>query len=217
MMRVLRRFRAIDSFSVALLSLLLVATVTTHADVVDRIVAVVGGQAITASDVRAARVLGLVDVDARSDEAIIDRLIVRELTRVEVDRFAVAPGDPIDVEARFKQALTGVPAGPSATGSLDALGMTEARLRAWIDDDSRIERYLQQRFDVAAQPTDDEVLTYFQSREREFLQNGRPMPFASVQPQVRARLAGERRRQLIDEWVAGLRRRAAITVLPARE
>ena len=88
--------------------------------------------------------------------------------------------------------------------------MSEARLRAWIEDDLRIERYVQQRFDVAAQPSEEEAVIWFQSREREFLRDGRPQPYAAVRDEVRARLAAERRRTLLDEWVAGLRRRATV-------
>jgi hypothetical protein len=194
------------------LLLLLAAAVPSGADRIDRVMAVVGGQAITWSDVRAARALGLVPGgrDA-SDAEVVDGLIVRELMRAEVDRFSVASSEPEEIDARVAAALErfGPARGPDA---LDAIGMSEARLRAWLDNDARIERYLQQRFDVAAQPTDEEVLTYFQSRERDFFVDGQPRPFAAVRADARARLLVERRRLLIDEWVAGLRRRASIAM-----
>jgi hypothetical protein len=198
------------------LAFVLIAVASARADVVDRIVAIVGGQAITWSDVRAARALQLVPVDApASFEAIVDRLVVRELMRSEVDRFSVAPGDSADVDARVRAARERLGPLGQTPDPLDALGMTEPRLRAWIEDDGRIERYLQQRFDAAAQPTDEEVLTYFQSREREFLKDGQPQPFAVVRTDVRVRLVAERRRQLIDEWIASLRRRTTVVLLPA--
>jgi hypothetical protein len=195
---------------------LLAVAAFAHADVVDRVVAVVGGQAITLSDVRAARALGLVQgAPAATIETLVDRLVVRELMRAEVDRFSIAPGDAWDIDARAQAARQRARNDDGGPGSLDALGMTEPRLRAWIEDDERIERYLQQRFDVAAQPTEEEVLIFFQSREREFVKDGQPQPFALVRDEARARLVFQRRQQMIDEWVAGLRRRTVVVLLPA--
>jgi hypothetical protein len=208
-----------------IVAVMVCASGAVRGQVIDRIVAVVGGQAITWSDVRAARALQLVSLPgprfaaATSDVDIVEGLIARELMRAEVDRFSIAPPDAAEVEQRLAAArarLTVTPGGGTdAAAALDALGLSDARLRAWIEDDRRIERYLSQRFDVAAQPTDEEVVTFFQSREREFVRDGQPQPFAAAQADARTRLVGERRRQLIDEWVAGLRRRTAVTLIPA--
>ena len=192
------------------LCLILPLPAAARADVVDAIVAVVGGQPITRSDVRAARTLQLLEASAPLDEgALVERLIERELKRAEVERFSVTLPDADAVIAR----LDAIRARTATTGFaavLDRVGMSEARLRAWIEDDLRIERYVQQRFDVAAQPSEEEAIIWFQSREREFLRDGRPQPYAAVRDEVRARLAAERRRTLLDEWVAGLRRRATV-------
>ena len=168
-----------------------------------------------ASDLRAARALDLVQgAAALDDAALIDRLIVRELMRAEVERFSTTLVD-VDrgitgrAEAEARTARAGGEAG------LAALGMTPGRLLAWIEDDARIERYMRQRFDASAQPSDDEALTWFQIHERDYLRDGRPRPFAEVRDEVRARLAGERRQSLVDDWVAGLRRRAIVILVPA--
>lgn len=184
----------------------------------DRLVAVVNGQPIMLSDLRAARAMELVP-DARTldQAALLERLIVRELMRAEVDRFSTAPPDADELDARLAQVARrlGSDNGGAPPGdALAPLGLSQGRLRAWIEDDLRIERYLRQRFDAAAQPSDDEALAYFRSREREFLVGGRPQSFAAVREEVRARLAGERRRELIDDWTAALRRRATIVLVP---
>jgi hypothetical protein len=183
------------------------------AQVIDRVVAVVGGQAITASDLRAARRLQLVTPADLPEALLLDRLVVREMMRTEVDRFSVAPPDAAEVEPAMEAAHARL--GPNAPAALDALGLSEARLRAWIEDDQRIARYLDQRFDVAAQPSDEEMVTFFRSREREFEKDGQPQPFEAVRAAVHTRLMAERRQQLIDEWVAGLRRRTTVTLVPA--
>jgi hypothetical protein len=190
----------------------LVATAAS-AQVIDRVVAIVGGQAITASDVRAARKLQLVTPADLSEAALVDHLVVREMMRTEVDRFSVAAPDAAALDAAVAAARARL--GPDAPAALDAIGMSEARLRAWLEDDRRITRYLDQRFDAAAQPSEEEVLTYFRSREREFTRDGQPQPFEAVRAEAHARLVAQRRQQLIDEWVAGLRRRTTVTLVPA--
>jgi hypothetical protein len=195
-----------------IVALVLAAVAVASADVVDRIVAVVGGQAITLSDVRAARALRLVTTGS-TDAELVDGLVVRELMRAEVERFSMPAPDASEIDARV--AAIKARLGTDAAFALDALGLSEQRLRAWLEDDRRIERYLEQRFDVAAQPTDEEVQTFFQSREPEFARDGQPQPFAAVRADVRARLMAMRRQQLIDEWVAGLRRRTVVALVPA--
>jgi hypothetical protein len=182
--------------------------------VADRLVAVVSGQPIMASDLRAARALDLIPGAAGLDDAtLIDRLVVRELMRMEVERFSttVADVDP-DVAARTDAEAVAKRTGEAA---LAALGLSPGRLRAWLEDDVRIAHYVRQRFDAASQPSDDEALIWFQIHEREYLRDGRPRPFAEVRDDVRARLAAERRRSLIDDWIAGLRRRAVVVLAPA--
>jgi hypothetical protein len=183
---------------------------------VDRLVAVVGEQAITLSDVRAARMLHLVEMESSAtDEALVAQLVERELMRAEVERFGMPqpPAETLDARMRI---LRGRFASPDAwKGALETCGLSESRLRAWVADDWRIEQYLQQRFDAAAQPTDEEVVQFYQSREREFSSDGRPRPFEDVRDEVRRRLTDVRRKTLVDEWLTGLRRRTEIMRLPA--
>ncbi|MEO5820319.1 MAG: hypothetical protein ABIT71_07405 [Vicinamibacteraceae bacterium] len=182
--------------------------------VADRLVAVVSGQPIMASDLRAARALDLVPGGAALDDAaLIDRLVVRELMRVEVERFWTTVTD-VDrgVTSRADAAERTTRAGGD-TG-LAALGLSPGRLLAWLEDDVRIEHYIRQRFDAGSQPSDDEALTWYQIHERDYLRDGRPRPFADVRDEVRARLAAERRQSLVDDWIAGLRRRAIVVLAP---
>jgi hypothetical protein len=181
--------------------------------VADRLVAVVSGQPIMASDLRAARALDLIPGAADLDDAaLIERLVVRELMRMEVERFSTTVADvERDVAARTEAASRAARAGEAG---LAALGLSPGRLLAWLEDDVRIAHYVRQRFDAASQPSDDEALTWFQIHEREYLRHGRPRPFAEVRDDVRARLAAERRQALIDEWIAGLRRRAVVVLAP---
>ena len=190
-------------------------------EVLDRIVAVVSGQAITLSDVRAASELGLLPPTDGSGgstpapDALLDRLIDRELMRAEIGRFSMPPAATEQVTARLEAIRSRFLDAGAFAQALDRVGMSEERLRTWIDDDDRIDRYVEQRFGAAAQPTDEETLRYFQSREREFLRDGVARPFEDVQDEVRAALVVSRREALVRDWVSSLRRRATIT-LPGR-
>jgi hypothetical protein len=157
---------------VALLIVLAVGTAAeaARAEVIDRVLAVVGGELIMLSDVQAARDLGLASPGQAADPVreVLSRLIDRQLQLAEVERYA--PREPtveeVDreldrVQARFQTA-------EAFEAALGRSGLDRTRLRDRLRDDLRIQAYLEQRFS----------------------------------------LSDGRRQRLIDDWIAGLRRRA---------
>ncbi|MGE3345766.1 MAG: hypothetical protein AB7L71_20270, partial [Vicinamibacterales bacterium] len=66
--------------------------------VIDRVVAVVNGDVITQSDLRAARTLRLVPDE--SDAATVQRIIDRRLALAELQRFQAPAAPASDVDAR---------------------------------------------------------------------------------------------------------------------
>ncbi len=167
---------------------------------VDRLVAVVGDQALMASDVRAALVLGSIPADGSADDVQAERLVLRELMRLEVDRFAVPPPAPAAVDARLRERL----AGARADGS--SADVDQSLLRRMAADDLRIAVYVEQRFSAAAQPTDVEVSV------RAAVDAGRT-PSPDDLEAARQQLGAERRQALVEEWAAGLRRRAPVRLV----
>ena len=152
-------------------------------ELVERTLALVAGQVITLSDARAAIALGLVDPATADDPVEVGTglLVDRELMLREVQRYA--PPEPAD-EA-IAAGLAEVQRLHAAPGALqrvyDSTGFTDARLRAWVRDDLRVQAYLAQRFAAAGAPTAPE--------------------------------APARRRELIADWVADLRRRTTVVIL----
>lgn len=143
-----------------------------RAEVIDRVLAVVGAELILLSDVNAARDLGLVVPGPSAPDPIrevLTRLIDRELQLAEVERYA--PREPTTEE--LDGAVQNVRVRFSSQEAFDTVlaraGIDLPRLQEWLRDDLRLQAYLDQRF---------------------------------------AR-AGDRRQRLIDEWIAGLRRRTA--------
>lgn len=188
-----------------------------QAQVLDRIVATVGQQVITLSDARAAAGLGLLpDASSLEFTAVVERLVDRELMRAEIERFGVVAPAPELLASRIETIRKRFANQQAFDAALEAHGLSDARFRAWVADDWRIEQYIQQRFDAASQPTDEDVLQYFQSREREFSENGRPARFEEIREEVRRRLLASRRQALVDDWVAGLKRRTEIVIVHDR-
>ena len=167
------------------------------AEIIDRILATVAGQIITKSDVEAAQALGLIQPTAAEsqspDEAALQALIDRVLMLNEVRR--VVPREPTEaaIAARVAEIRNRFASQAALQQALAASGIDEAVLRIYAEDDLSLASYLDERFSAAAQPTDQEVLQAGQDN--------------------RAKLAAERRRTLVNAWIAELRRRADISVL----
>lgn len=175
----------------------------------DRTLALVGSQPITLSDARAAVALGLIDAAKDSIADLTTGLVDRALVLREVQRYAPpAPAESV-VEARLaeiQQRLAG-----SLAKILAEHGFTETRLRAWIRDDLRTQAYLAQRFASASLPSDAEVAAVYTRQRAEFDNKG--LTFEQAAPIVREQLIEERRRELIVDWVADLRRRTDVVIL----
>jgi hypothetical protein len=194
----------------ALVVLLAVLGVAARQDtLVERTVAVVGGTAITLSDVQTALALGLiVAVGPDADAEGVVRLVERWLILHEVSRFAPPEPAQSDVDAR----LAAVSARAGSPEALAALltrgGFTPGRLAAWVRDDLRIAAYLDQRFATAGVASEADVAEYASAHAADLDAAGVP---AADRPRVaRERLQAERRRELITDWLAELRRRTPV-------
>lgn len=188
-----------------------------HAEVIDRVLAVVGSQVVTLSDARAVVEFGLVTprpgVEPTADA--VDYLVNRQLMLSEVDRYS-APSPPTAVLAQRMAAIRArFPSDAAYQQALARTALTEGRLRDFIGDNIRIEGYLDQRFNAAAQPTPDEVQRYYLDHRAEFARDGRVPPLEDVQAEALARVTAERRNFLIAEWLDRVRRRFAVSNLYA--
>lgn len=178
-------------------------------ELIERTLALVGGQPITLSDSRAAIAFGFIEMDR--PEAVVTRLVDRELVLREVQRYAPAAPAESAVEARLDEirARLGGPAKLEAL--LDQHGFTDVRVRAWIRDDLRIQSYLAQRFASASTPTESDISTAYARTRAEFEKSG--TTFEQAVPIIRERLIGSRRTELIADWISDLRRRTDVVIL----
>lgn len=203
------------STPIVTLTLVLALSGATEVQIIDRVLASVGGRLVTASDVRAAREFGLVPSTgaAVDDRTVLEQLVDRSLILDEVERYA--PPEPPEAEVRRQyDTIRQKFATPGELESaMRSTGMDEAALLQWLRNDLRIRAYLDQRFAAVIDPGPGDLEQYVR-RVR-----SRPDQ-ASLSDAEATRLARElarteRREALVTEWIQGLRRRASINYTSA--
>lgn len=186
------------------------------AEIIDRILAVVGNTIVTQSDVLAAMRLRLEAPPANAADpvgATLERLIERRLMLSEVDRYVPPAPAEADVSLRVEQVRLSFPSAEAWQKALAETGFDEEQLRRYVRDDLRIIAYLQQRFGTAQPPSEEEVLEYYREHPEQFTVAGVLRPFGEAHDVARAALIAARRSTVVRDWVAGLRRRASVSVL----
>lgn len=202
---------------VAVVAAVLALGVPVRAEIIDRILAVVDNSLIMQSDVMAAIRLGLEKPERDADPvgAVLDRLIQRRLTLTEVDRYAPPEPAEADINLRLEQVKLAFPTVTAMDTVLKETGFDVPQLRRYLRDELRIQAYLQQRFGSVVQPSEQQVLEYFQAHPDRFSSGGVLRPFDEAHDEARQALVTERRAGLIHDWIASLRRRANVNVLYA--
>ena len=200
-----------------LLMLVLLFVGILRAQLIDRVLAVVVGEPVTLSDVTTAMRLGLVPAapgDGDGVQSTLNALVERQLQLIEVNRYVPAEPTDAEIDARIAQVRSRFDSAAAFDAALKETSVAPAQLRARVRDDLRIESYLRQRFAASYQPSEDEVARYYRSHESDFVSNGTLRPYAEVRDEARRRLVEGRTAALVRDWIAGLRRRADVTILP---
>lgn len=185
-------------------------------EILDRILAVVGGELILLSDAMAAQRFGLVDPPPAGADPIrptLDALIDRRLQLFEVNRYLPPEPDPAAIDAQMAAIRARFPTAEALQAALAECGITEAALRSSVRDTLRLATYRAQRFAAALEPSEEDLIRYYRMRENEFTRDGVLQAFAEVRDELRARVAAERSASLIAEWRETLRRRTDVQVL----
>jgi len=182
---------------------------------IERTLAIVDGALVTQSDVSLALALGLVDGPAAATpEAALTALVDRWLMLHEVARFAPAEPAAAAIEARLSALAARVGDAATLTQRLADAGRGASYLASWVRDDLRIAAYLDQRFASAGAPAEADVVAYAQAHAAEFERAG--ITGDGTLATARARLVQDRRRALIADWLADLRRRTSVVTFAPR-
>jgi parvulin-like peptidyl-prolyl isomerase len=202
--------------------LLLAAAALGQSTLVDRVAASVNDTAIPESAVRRALVLSPLARDA--DEApeayrsrVLDALIDQHLQYEGAERFGPAPPDAADVEAamaRVRQRL--VEEGKVPEEEFARAGMTVADVRASVERQLVVQRYLQDRFRPIAIADEGRARSeYEEFYVPEQRAAGLPAtPYEQVAEQMRERSQQRGFDEEVARWIAELRDKAKITIYP---
>jgi hypothetical protein len=178
---------------------------------IDRVLARVGTNAVTMTDVRIALEVGLVDASGENRDAVaLERTIDRQLQLDEVARFT--PPEPPAEAVAEEVASMKMRAGPGLSALMTSTGLDEDRLQQLARETLRIRAYIAQRFGTSGQVTEDEARKYYEEHPAEFTRDGVRMPFEEAESLARQRASAERLRATIDKWIRDLRNRAEVVI-----
>ena len=175
-----------------------------RAEILDRMVAVVDGHIITASDVRQEREISmrLGDKPIEDDKALVQHMIDNYLIETQIADFPGVDVTDADVDAELKNSVPneGVPS--------DAV-REKVRLRI------RMRKYFELRFGQFIRPSDDDIRNYYNNvfapaaKER----NVNPIPpLDEVTDLIRSNVFQESLDHEITIWLEAIRRRSSIEV-----
>src|SRR5262245_3167774 len=134
--------------ALTMVALLVPAGVLRADEIIERVLAIAGGDLIMMSDVRAARELGLIDPGRASDpdREVLTRLIDRALVLAEVDRYQPPEPAAEAVDAQLAAIKARFASPDALNAALVRLGLEQDRLRELVREELRIRAYLDQRF-----------------------------------------------------------------------
>ena len=177
----------------------------------DRVLARIGTEAITQTDVQALVDFGLVQATSATDPAAVRQAIERQLAVREVSRFP--PAEP--PEAAVEQQLTAMKAraGARLDAVMQANGLDETRVRGLARDTLRIQTYLDQRFGLTIPVGEDEARKYFEEHRDQFTRNGTSLTFEEAAADARQRTAAARLATAVTRWLQDLRARSDVVLV----
>jgi len=190
----------------------LLLSVMPGAEVLDRVLAIVAGDLILLTDVRAARAFGFVTVEGTdADAQALARMIDRALILAEVERFAPPEPEAASVDKGVAVVRARFSSPQAFADALAQVGIEERHLREYVRQDLRMTAYLDQRF-TPVPPPEEEIDRYYRAHPDLYTRNGVLVPFETARSEIVQALMAQARRDLVNDWVTGLRRRADVRV-----
>ena len=179
--------------------------------IIDRVLARLGTEAITQTDVEALLEFGLITAKSPTEPGAVNQAIERQLVLKEVARFPPMepPADAVEQQLSAMKARVG----NRLEEVLRSTGLDETRLRALARDTIRIRDYLEQRFGISTQVSEEEARKYFDEHRDEFSRDGKPLTFEDVSAEARRRAASSRVQGAVTQWMQDLRSRSDVVLV----
>ena len=191
----------------------------------DRIVATVDERAITLSELNRAVVTGALErasgeTDTAFRERVLSEMIDEYLRYRDALRFSPAAPDPAETDAALASLRDRLrQQGKDPDAEFRAAGMTEAEVRASLERQIVVTRYVRDRFTALVFITPEDVDQEYEAVSAEYRKSGRVAPPRdALEEELRGRVRDRRTSEEIDKWTRELREKARITRLaPAPE
>jgi hypothetical protein len=184
---------------------------------VEKVVAVVNGVPVLATDVELAQIAGLVPAHADEDAAghervVVDALIDLELRWQDLRAASITERTEVDVDAAWERVAERAGGEGALTQRLEAAGLSPAALRFLLRRASVVQAYVAERFEPFVRPTEAEIESAWKERlAPELRASGRPVPeLDAVRDRVEVLVREEKLLAEIDRWTSELARRAEI-------
>ena len=190
---------------------------TSHAVLLDRVVAAVNNDVITLSELQQAvafnAAIGGKGSGSRLEMETLQGIINRRLLLQEAYRLKVAEVSEQDIAAEVVRLRERLGTEASFQEFLARIGLTEAQLEKLLGERLLVERFVEKKIGLFARVNRDDVQAYFRDHPDEF----RDKRFTEVQKQITARLSEQKVSQQLDQYVDELRSRAFIRINAVRE
>ncbi|MBI2821885.1 MAG: hypothetical protein HYX74_06645 [Acidobacteria bacterium] len=205
---------------------LLLQSAVTHAEIVDRVAAVVNDRVITLSDVEWSFLdtrSGLpADPHARQEAlaARLDRLVEQELIAQEAEKEPLFALDDSDVENELKKLEGRYGGRKQLEAAARRSGLSLERLRPLLRRQISVLKFVETRLRPFILVSAEEIAAYYrETLIAELQKQGIPdaPPLESVRAQIDRLLAEQKLDKELEKWVAAARKRARIIILLNRE
>lgn len=208
------RFNCWGMLRIAVICCFAVASLSST-EVFDRVVAVVGRNAITASDVnqrlRLESFINQQEIDdsAENRRRVLERLIEVSLISQEMKMISFLEATEEDVEREMRDVRKQeFPGGLSFEEALDAYGLKEEDVRDFLRRQINVLRFIDFRFRTGLQVTEIEIREYYEdfyAPEVRRLESREPEPLDEIRPQLREIVVRKKVNAAMDDWLKRLR------------
>ncbi len=196
-----------------LLAVLLCPTSYAHAELIDRVVAKVNNEVITKSELDQAVAFN-VALGGQSDDRLraetLDGLINRHLLMQEAYRLKFVEVTAEDVNAEVEKLKKRLGSDEAFAALLDRLGMTREQMERMLGERLLVEKFIEKKIELYVRVSRDEEQAYFDKHPAEF----KGKPFSEVQKTITARLTSGKLDQQVDKYLAELKSKADIRMIP---
>lgn len=183
---------------------------------VERVLALVNGVPVLASDVELAEIADLVprvagESEASFQETVVEALVALELRWQDLQAAGIVLRLKVDVERAWQAVVERAGGRPALDARLAAAGLAEAHLRELVRRAAVVEAYVAGRFGAFVHPSSEELDRAFREEYLPSLPPGTVAPeLAAVRPQLEAILRERKLAAEVQRWTRDLETRGEV-------